>query len=170
MDENCNATVADARNTDISKNMWSEVKSRNKFLTINKNNEVHLFDLNSYCVYVIFLFSCFRCTNSSHYCILLSQYLYAGLNHAKFATMHQPLSNTMEQFSGNWRNLRLMIQIIKTYSQTYVPSICVKFTLQSDERVFICIVTHIWIAQANFFRFFLSDLTASSQGKTVFVQ
>lgn len=47
----------DARNTDISKIMWSEVKknSRNKFLTINKNNEVHLFDLNSFYIYFCIL-------------------------------------------------------------------------------------------------------------------
>lgn len=40
----------------FSKIMWSEVKSRNKFLTINKNNEVHLFDLNSFYIYFVFFF------------------------------------------------------------------------------------------------------------------
>lgn len=61
----------DARNTDISKIMWSEVKknSRNKFLTINKNNEVHLFDLNSFYVYFVLSLSpsfscCCRCRYS----------------------------------------------------------------------------------------------------------
>lgn len=139
----------------FSKIMWSEVKSRNKFLTINKNNEVHLFDLNSFYIYFVFffffifpsrslslslslsvlLFFCFPvfvCTNSSNCCIfgccccvdciaMLSRKFFVQGKNSQ--AMHQPVAvgwNTQwTKFSGYWRNLRLMIQIIKTNSRTY---------------------------------------------------
>lgn len=74
----------------------------------------------------------FRCTNSPNYCILLFAMLsrrFVSFIKGNFCNMHQPLG-TMEKFSGYWRNLRFMIQIIKTNSPK-IFIICVKITLQS---------------------------------------
>lgn len=112
--------------------MWSEVKSRNKFLTINKNNEVHLFDLNSFYILCFFLSRCVLFFILFHVCVArihritavyccdaFTQVFIKG--NVFFATCtSRRLSNTMEKFSGYCCNLRPMIQIIKTNSPTYL--------------------------------------------------